>query len=343
MARIFDVSATPHIRDRTDIPTIMYSVILALTPAMIGAVWFFGVRALWITALSVVTCVATESIIERLTGKRLTIRDGSAVVTGILLAFNLPSGISWWIPVIGGVFAIAIAKMTFGGLGHNPMNPALLGRVFLLFSFPVQMTTTWQKPTGFPGLDAQTTATPLNILKENTAILHSQAQYSIDAVNAAVSKITDLHTSIFDLFVGNRSGCIGETSVLLLLIGAAFLMYKRYIGWKIPLTYIATVGLLSWIFGGYEGLFTGPWLFHVLSGGLILGAFFMATDMVTTPITFRGRIIFGIGCGVLTVIIRLVGGFPEGVSFAILLMNLTVPLLDRYSKPEVFGKAARRA
>lgn len=343
MARVFALSATPHLRDRTDVPTIMYSVIAALTPAMLGAVYFFGIRALWIIALSVVTCVATEGIIERLAGKRLTIRDGSAVVTGILLAFNLPSGISWWIPVIGGVFAIAIAKMTFGGLGHNPMNPALLGRVFLLFSFPIQMTTTWQKPTGFPGFNAVTTATPLNILKENTAILHKHDIYSIDAVNAAVSRLADLHASFFDLFIGNRPGCIGETSVLLLLLGAAFLMYKRYVGWKIPLTFIGTVALLTWIFGGYEGLFTGPWLFHVLSGGLILGAFFMATDMVTSPITFKGRILFGIGCGVFTVIIRLIGGFPEGVSFAILLMNLTVPLLDRFSKPEVFGKAARHA
>lgn len=343
MPRLFTVSATPHLRDRTDVPSIMRSVIIALLPALIGAVYYFGVRAISIIALSVIAAVATEAIIQRLGKKPLTIRDGSAVVTGILLAFNLPSGVSWWIPVIGGVFAIAIGKMTFGGIGYNPLNPALLGRVFLLFSFPVQMTTTWQKPTGFPGLDAETTATPLNILKENAALLHHPAQYSIDAVNAAMSRVADLNSNFVDLFFGNRSGCLGETSVLLLLIGAVYLMYKRYVGWKIPFTYIATVALLSWIFGGYQGLFTGPWLFHILSGGLILGAFYMATDMVTSPITFRGRILFGIGCGVLTVVIRLVGGFPEGVSFAILLMNLTVPLLDRYSKPVVFGKAARRA
>ncbi|MDP2984893.1 MAG: RnfABCDGE type electron transport complex subunit D [Candidatus Latescibacter sp.] len=343
MARMFDVSATPHLRDRTDIPQIMYSVVAALMPALFGAVYFFGVRALWIISLSVLTCVAAEGIIQKLLGKPPTIRNGSAIVTGILLAFNLPSGISWWIPVLGGVFAIGVAKMTFGGLGYNPMNPALIGRVFLLFSFPVQMTTTWQAPTGFPGIDAQTTATPLNILKENSAILHNQNMYSLDSVNAAISKVADLNASFLDLFLGNRSGCIGETSVLLLLIGAAFLMYKRYIGWKIPFSYIATVGILSWIFGGYQGLFTGPWLFHVLSGGLILGAFFMATDMVTSPITFQGRILFGIGCGVITVIIRLIGGFPEGVAFSILLMNLTVPLLDRLSRPKVFGKAASHA
>lgn len=343
MARIFTVSATPHLRDRTDVSAIMRSVIIALLPALIGAIYYFGVRAIWIIALSVLTCVVTEGIIQRLSRKTLTIGDGSAVVTGILLAFNLPSGISWWIPVLGGVFAIAVGKMAFGGIGYNPLNPALLGRVFLLFSFPVQMTATWQKPTGFPGLDARTTATPLNILKENAVILMNRGQYSIDTVNAAMSKIGDLNASIVDLFLGNRSGCIGETSVLLLLIGAVYLLYKRYIGWKIPFAYIATVGVLTWIFGGYQGLFTGPWLFHILSGGLFLGAFFMATDMVTSPITFRGRILYGIGCGVFTVVIRLFGGFPEGVSFAILLMNLTVPLLDRYSKPAVFGKAARRA
>jgi Na+-translocating ferredoxin:NAD+ oxidoreductase subunit D len=339
MARMFDVSATPHLRDRTDISQIMYSVVIALMPAVLGSVYFFGVRALWIIALSVLTCVATEGIIQKLLGKPLTIRNGSAIVTGILLAFNLPSGISWWLPVIGGVFAIAVAKMTFGGLGYNPMNPALIGRVFLLFSFPVQMTTTWQAPTGFPGIDARTTATPLNILKENSAILHNQSLYSVDSLNAAVSKVADLNATLLNSFLGNRSGSIGETSVLLLLIGAAYLLYKGYIDWKIPFSYIATVGILAWIFGGYQGLFSGPWLLHVLSGGLILGAFFMATDMVTSPITYRGRIIFGIGCGVITVIIRLIGGFPEGVAFSILLMNLTVPLLDRLSRPKVFGKA----
>jgi electron transport complex protein RnfD len=321
----------------------MYSVAAALMPALAGSVYFFGVRALWITALTVITCLLTESLIQKLSGKPLTIRDGSALVTGILLAFNLPPGIAWWIPVLGGIFAIAVGKATFGGLGYNPMNPALIGRIFLLFSFPVQMTTTWLTPSGFPGLDAQTTATPLNILKQNSSILENRDMYSIEAVNAALSQVVDLQTRFMDLFVGNRSGCIGETSVLLLLIGAAFLLYKRYIGWKIPFTYVATVGILTWIFGGVNGLFSGPWLFHVLSGGLILGAFYMATDMVTSPVTFRGRILYGIGCGVLTVIIRLIGGFPEGVSFAIVLMNITVPLLDRYSKPAVFGKVARHA
>jgi len=343
MPRMFTVSATPHLRDSTSIPTIMYSVIAALAPALMGAVYFFGIQALVLIVLSVVTCVATEALIQRLSGRQMTVTDGSAVVTGILLAFNLPAGVSWWIPVIGSVFAIAVGKMTFGGLGFNPMNPALLGRVFLLMSWPVQMTTTWTAPRGSAQFDAVTVATPLAILKQNTAILKNHANESFDAVNAAMTTMVDLKMSITDLFVGRVSGCIGETSAILLIIGGLFLLYKRYIDWRVPFSFIATVGVLSWIFGGYEGYFTGPWLFHILAGGVIIGAFFMATDMVTSPITPTGQLVFGFGCGVLTVIIRLIGGFPEGVSFAILLMNLTVPLIDRFTRPTVFGKVKTRA
>jgi len=343
MARLFTASATPHLRDRTDIPIIMYSVIAALMPAMAGAVYFFGFSALLLTALAIVSCVATEGLIEKLSGKPLTIRDGSAILTGLLLAFNLPGGTSWWIPVIGGVFAIAVAKMTFGGLGYNPLNPALASRVFLLVSFPSEMTA-WTPPRGVV-VDAATMATPLNVLKQNMAVLKSQVEGSVDvqAVNAAMSNISDLKASYMDMFIGRISGCIGETSALLLLIGAVYLMYKHYIGWRIPFSFVGTVALLSWIFGGYEGYFTGMWLFHILSGGVIIGAFYMATDMVTSPITPNGRILFGIGCGALTVLIRLIGAYPEGVSFAIILMNLTVPLIDRYTRPRVFGAAAKRA
>ncbi len=316
----------------------MYSVVGAMIPAMIGAVYFFGLNAVILIALCVVTCVATEGVIQRLSGRPLTIKDGSAIVTGILLAFNLPAGVSWWIPVAGSVFAIAVGKMTFGGLGYNPLNPALVGRVFLQVSWPVQMSATWRAPRS---IDAETVATPLAVLKENMSVLANRDGQSIEAVNAAMTKLSDLNDSYMDLFLGNVSGCIGETSVLLLLLGAGYLMYKRYVGWRIPFAYVGTVALLTWIFGGYEGLFTGPWLFHVLSGGLIIGAFYMATDMVTSPITFRGRLLFGIGCGVLTSVIRLWGGYPEGVSFSILLMNLTVPLLDRYTRPKIFGKAAK--
>ncbi len=343
MTRLFTVSVTPHLRDKTTIPTVMYSVVLALLPALVGAVYFFGYQAFILVVLGVVTCVATEGIIQKLSGKPLTIRDGSAIVTGILLAFNLPAGVPWWIPVVGSFFAIAVGKMTFGGLGYNPMNPALLGRVFLLISWPVQMTTTWKPPVGMSAVDAETVATPLAVLKENIAILKLHDITAIETVNTALIKMTDLKDSYVDLFLGKVSGCIGETSVALLLIGAAFLMYKRYIEWRIPFLFIGTVALFTWVFGGYEGLFSGPWLFHILSGGVIIGAFFMATDMVTSPITPLGQLIFGAGCGLLTVIIRLIGGFPEGVSFAILLMNLTVPLIDRYTRPKVFGKAAKSA
>lgn len=323
----------------------MYSVIAALVPALVGAVYFFGMRALMLTAIAAVTCVITEALFEKLSGKPLTIRDGSALLTGILLAFNLPGGTPWWIPVIGGVFAIAVAKMTFGGLGYNPLNPALASRAFLLVSFPTQMTA-WIAPRGAAAaVDAVSVATPLGILKQNMATLKSQVDGSVDvqAVNAAMSNIADLKASYMDMFVGRIPGCIGETSALLLLVGAVFLMYRHYIGWRIPFSFVGTVALLSWIFGGYEGYFTGMWLFHILSGGVIIGAFYMATDMVTSPITPRGRILFGIGCGCLTVLIRLVGGYPEGVSFAIILMNLTVPLLDRYTRPGIFGAAKKRA
>ncbi|MFC1693756.1 RnfABCDGE type electron transport complex subunit D [Candidatus Latescibacterota bacterium] len=343
MERLFTVSATPHVRDKTNIPIIMYSVVLALLPALAGAVYFFGYRALFLVILTVATCIATEGIIQKLAGKPLTMFDGSAIVTGILLAFNLPGGVPWWIPVVGGFFAIAVGKISFGGLGYNPMNPALLGRIFLLISWTGPMTSTWTKPRGIDGIDAETVATPLAILKENIAVLKSQDLSNINEVNAALSKVADLEAMYGDLFFGRVSGCIGETSVFLLIIGALFLLYKRYIDWHIPLTFIGTVALFAWIFGGYDGLFTGPWLFHVLSGGLIIGAFFMATDMVTSPITPVGQLMFGVGCGILTVIIRLIGGYPEGVSFAIVLMNLTVPLINRYTQPKVFGKRGKRA
>ncbi len=339
MPRMFTVSATPHLRDGDDIRSIMYSVVLALAPAMIGSVYFFGVQALVLMILAVVSCVVTEAVIEKMSGRPMTITDGSAVVTGILLAFNLPGGVSWWIPVVGSVFAVAVGKMTFGGLGFNPLNPALLGRVFLQVSWPFQINAAWTMPRGVP--DAETIATPLAVLKQNMAVLTSDDSGAVDAVNTAIANIEELQLSYFDLFIGRIPGCIGETSAALLLIGAAWLMYKRIIDWRIPFSFVGTVAVLAWAFGGYEGFFTGPWLFHILSGGVILGAFFMATDMVTSPITPKGQLIFGFGCGLITVIIRLIGGYPEGVSYSILLMNLTVPLIDRYTKPKVFGARKR--
>lgn len=345
MARLFKVSSTPHIRDKTTIPVVMYSVVGALIPALAGAIYFFGLPALWITLLAVVSCVAAEGLLEKMSGKPLTILDGSAIVTGILLAFNLSPGVSWWIPVVGGFFAIAVGKLTFGGLGYNPLNPALLGRVFLQQSWPVEMNASWTSPRGIPAIDAETIATPLSIMKENIAVLKENDLLSgnIDAVIDASGHIGDLTVSFMDPFIGRIPGCLGETSAMLLLIGAAFLMFKRYIGWRIPFSFVGTTALLTWIFGGYEGYFTGSWLFHILYGGLILGAFFMATDMVTSPLTVKGRFVFGIGCGVLTSLIRLVGGYPEGVSYAILLMNLTVPLINRFTGPKVFGEVKKRA
>lgn len=338
MENNFFVSSSPHITDKDSIPRIMYGVVISLIPATIGSVYFFGVKAAWVILWAVVAAVATEAVLQKLMKKPITVKDGSALVTGILLAFNLPAEAPWWLPVIGSVFAIGIGKIPFGGLGYNPLNPALLGRAFLLASWPTKMTifTTAPRNGTISGIDAITNATPLNVFKTSKDIMTNPAMQ--DKVPQATEAISQLSDSYGNLFWGKVGGCLGETSVFLLLIGAVYLIYKRYIGLKIPVSYIGTVALLSWIFGGTDGFFTGDPIFHVLSGGLILGAFFMATDMVTSPVTYSGRIIFGVGCGVITVLIRQVGGYPEGVSYSILLMNLTVPLIDRYTKPKTFGK-----
>ena len=328
------ISSAPHIKSKDTTQKIMFGVVISLIPALIGSIYFFGIRALWLTVFSIITAVSTEWIIQKLRKVEITVSDGSAIVTGILLAFNLPAGVPWWIPVIGSFFSIAIAKQTFGGLGFNPMNPALLGRAFLLASWPVHMTTDWTAPLygTKSGISIITTATPLAVLKDAIKNLSIEDK----AVEAAQTIIT-LKSSYANLFWGRVGGCIGETSVILLLIGAGYLLYKRYINLRIPLSYIATVALLTWAFGGPKGYFTGDPLFHVLAGGLILGAFFMATDMVTSPCTSKGQWIFGFGCGLFTVIIRLVGGYPEGVSYSILLMNIMTPLLDRHLKNKPFG------
>lgn len=338
------VSSSPHIRGDVSIERIMYSVIAALCPALIASVYFFGARALWLTLLAMASSVCTEWILVKLRRRPVTMWDGSALLTGLLLAFNLPPGVSWWIPVVGAFFAIAIGKQVFGGLGYNPLNPALLGRAFLLASWPVQMTTMWLAPRGgtLSGLDAVTSATPLTGLKESHRILSDPGTFPVEKVTEATDFIAHLSASYADLFWGRVGGCIGETSVIFLLIGAAFLFYKGYIGWHIPVGYIATVALLTWIFCGADGPFTGHPLFHVMAGGLILGAFYMATDMVTSPVTPKGKLIFGVGCGILTTLIRLIGGYPEGVSYSILLMNITVPLLDRYTRPKIFGEVKAR-
>jgi len=317
----------------------MYSVIVTLIPAGVFGVYWFGINTLWIMLVSIASAVLAEMLCQCIMKRPIEILDGSAVLTGLLLAYNLPPGIPLWLPAAGSFVGIVIGKQIFGGLGYNPLNPALVGRAFLMASWPVHMTVFGALPSGtsLSGIDALTSATPLNVFKQAREILLDSASHSIQEVTEASLSISQLYSSYGALFTGRIGGCIGETSAILLLFGAAFLLYKRIIGWKIPFSYIGTVALLTWIFGGTDGLLSGNPLFHVLSGGLLLGAFYMATDMVTSPVTVKGRILFGIGCGVLTVLIRLKGGYPEGVSYAILLMNLTVPLLDRYTRPKLFG------
>ncbi|MCK9430276.1 MAG: RnfABCDGE type electron transport complex subunit D [Candidatus Omnitrophica bacterium] len=305
------VSGSPHIHKQESVPRIMWTVVLSIIPAGVAGVIIFGLDALWVTLVAVIAAVLTEAVFEVWTKKKITIMDGSAVITGILLAYNLPANVPLWLPIIGAVFSIAIGNQVFGGLGQNIFNPALVGRVFLMASWPKYMTT-FVKPLSY---DAITSATPLAALKEG--------------------KILE-HISYLDLFLGKRGGCIGEVCILALLIGAAILLYKGYISWHIPAAYILTTAIFTYIFGAKQ-LFHGDWLFHILSGGLILGAFFMATDYVATPLTSKGQIIFGVGCGLLTAIIRLWGGYPEGVSYAILMMNAATPFIDRYTKNRIYG------
>jgi len=333
------ISPSPHITDADSIPKIMYAVIGALIPAGAGAVYFFGPRVLLVISITILSALLTELGANLLLKRPVTIHDGSAIITGLLLAYNLPAEVPLWLPAAGGFVGIAIGKMVFGGLGYNPLNPALIGRAFLMASWPVHMTVFSAVPTGgtISGIDIVTGATPLSAFKAAREVLLNSSEYGADQLTQATQTISKLYSSHAELFFGRVGGCIGETSAVLLLLGAVFLMYRRIIGWKIPFAYVGTVALLTWILGGTDGFFSGDAVFHILSGGLILGAFYMATDMVTSPITVKGRLIFGIGCGILTVIIRLWGGYPEGVSYSILLMNLTVPLLNRYTKPKTFG------
>ena len=341
---LFISSSSPHVRDTDSISKIMWTVNIALIPALFMAFYFFGSKALWVTLLAVVSAVLTEGIIQKLAKKPLRIQDGSAVITGILVAFNVPASVPWWMPIVGSVFAIAIVKELFGGLGNNILNPALAARAFLLASWPVEMTASWVAPKGgtISGISGITSATPLNLLKQSGKIIASPELYDPVQVQNAQNAIANLSNSYSNLLIGNIGGCIGETSVIALLIGALFLFYRHAITWHIPFSYIGTVALMSWVFGGTDGIFTGNWIFHILSGGLILGAFYMATDMVSSPLAHKGQIIFGVGCGILTVTIRIWGGYPEGVSYAIILMNLAVPLIDRYTVPKVFGEAGKK-
>jgi electron transport complex protein RnfD len=327
----FIVSVSPHIKKKEDVAKVMIDVLFALLPALAIGVLVFGVEALWVVLTCMVGCVISEALFQKIAGKEIRVRDCSALVTGMLLGLNLPSGIPLWIAVVGAGIAIGIGKEVFGGLGQNPFNPALIGRVVLLISWPLQMTT-W--PTPLPwGIDAKTSATPLGVLKEKGP----EGIFEYFKEIGAFAEKSDLY---LDLFLGNIGGCIGEVSCLALLIGGFYLLYKGHITWHTPLSYIGTVFLLTSVFWLKDPQTYIDPLFHILSGGLMLGAFFMATDMVTSPITPKGKLIFGAGCGILTVIIRLFGGYPEGVSFAILLMNGLTPLIDRWSftHPRRFGE-----
>lgn len=318
------VSVSPHVRGEETISRIMWTVNLALLPALIMSLYYFGPRALYVTGLCIITAVLSEYIFQRSLKKKITVYDGSAFLTGLLLGMNLPPSLPFYIPVVGSFMAIVITKLLFGGLGYNIFNPALIGRAFLLISWPKAMTI-WSEPTAvFVGMDAKTTATPLGILKE-------------EGLGRLLEVFGDKINLYEQLLLGNRAGSLGETSAIALLIGAAYLLYKRYITWHIPVSFLATVGVLAWVFGGEGAFFTGDPLIHLLSGGLILGAFFMATDYVTCPSVRKGQVIFGIGCGALTMLIRLKGGFPEGVMFAILLMNCFAPIIDRSVKTKIFG------
>jgi electron transport complex protein RnfD len=318
------VTVSPHIRSEETVSKIMWTVSLSLMPAFIMGVYYFGPKALVVTALCIVGSLFSEWLVEKMAGREVTISDGSAFLTGLLLGMNMPASAPFYIPLISSFVAVAITKQLFGGLGYNIFNPALVGRAFALITWPRAMTT-WIEPTAaFVGMDAKTTATPLGILKEEG--MHKLLEVFGDKLS--------LYTQ---LLVGHRAGSLGEVSVIAILIGAAFLLYKRYITWHIPVSYLATVAVIAWVFGGKEGLFTGDPIIHLLSGGLMLGAWYMATDYVTCPSVRKGQIVFGIGCGFLTMLIRLKAGYPEGVMFAILLMNCFTPLIDRNLKSKVFG------
>ncbi|RCW49692.1 MULTISPECIES: RnfABCDGE type electron transport complex subunit D [unclassified Halanaerobium] len=294
------VTSSPHIRAADSVSKIMWSVVISLIPAVFAAIYFFQARALSIVVVSVLGAVLTEYVFQKVRGKKITIKDGSAVVTGVLLALTLPPSIPLWTVLLGAVVSIGLGKQVFGGIGYNPFNPALVGRAFLMAAYPVIMTT-WT-------VDGVSSATPLNNMK-----------------------MQGIAADTWNLFVGHVGGSLGETSALALLLGFAFLLYKGYVNWRIPVGMVGTVFIFTLVFGANP-------IFHLFAGGLMLGSLFMATDMVSSPVTKNGRWIFGIGAGLIVVIIRLWGGYPEGVMYAILLMNTTVPLINRYTRPRSLGE-----
>jgi Na+-translocating ferredoxin:NAD+ oxidoreductase subunit D len=325
------VSPSPHVASDESVPKLMYAVLFALLPAAVVSILFFGWDGLRVLLLASIFCLLVEYLIVRfILQQSNTLADGSALITGLLLGFNLPSNLPSWMIFAGSVVAIGVAKMTFGGLGRNPFNPALVGRVFLLISFPAQMTV-WPIPKFLDfsfGQDAVTGATALSIVKEGL----KQGE--------SMEKLLTQLPSLTDLMLGVTGGSVGEVSALALLLGGVFLLFRRVITWHIPVSYLATVAVITGVVWLIDPTKSASPLFHLATGGLMLGAFFMATDYVSTPMSAKGQLVYGIGCGVLTVVIRLYGAYPEGVSFAILLMNAATPLINSSFKPARFGHQA---
>jgi electron transport complex protein RnfD len=331
MSNLLTVAHSPHQYGKETIKSLMYGVIIALIPTLALSLYFFGLGALIITTTAIASVMIFEYLISRfLLKKEANLKDGSAIVTGLLLSFNLPSNLPVWMVIIGALVAIGIGKMSFGGLGNNPFNPALVGRVFLLVSFPVQMTS-WPLPiqSRLHYLDAVTGATPLAILKEGVKN------------NESISSLMTQVPSHMQLFIGNMGGSLGEIAGAALILGLIYMLFKKIITWHIPVSIIGTVLIFTGILWLINPVKNADPLFHLLTGGILLGAIFMATDYVTSPMTPKGQIIFGIGIGFLTVIIRVAGAYPEGVSFAILIMNAFVPIINMYIKPKRFGEVIK--
>lgn len=320
------VSISPHIKSAETTGHILWSVNAALAPAAVMGVYYFGPRAFFVLALCIISSVAFEFSYQKLLKKKTMTGDGSAFLTGLLLGLNLPPSVPFYVPLLGSCVAILLTKQLFGGLGFNIFNPALMGRAFLLVTFP-KLLTTWIAPTAaFIGIDATTSATPLNVLK-------------MEGIEKVISMFGHGEKMALyqNLLTGNRGGSIGETCIIALLLGGIYLLYKNYITWHTPVAFLGTAALIAWVFGGKGAFFAGDPLLHLLSGGIILGSIFMATDYVTSPSTKAGQLLFGAGCGFITMLIRLKGGFPEGCMFSILIMNCFAPLIDRGFRNKVFG------
>ena len=319
------VSSSPHVRSNEDTSYIMKQVIIALIPAALAGVYFFRLNAISVMFFCILGTVGSEFLYQKITKGGSTIGDFSAVVTGLLLAFNVPASLPWWMCLAGGAFAIIVIKMVFGGIGNNFINPALGARAFLLASFPVAMTA-WTNPgVNWIGsnLDAVTTATPLSFLKVGAG---------------GVTDLTANGINMTDMIVGNIGGCIGETSAILIVLGGVYLIYKGIIDYTIPAFYIGTVFILTFILGGFSFDFA---LYELFAGGLMLGGFFMLTDYTTSPMTKKGQIIYALLAGIITSVIRLYGGYPEGVSYSILLANVATPLIDKYVSNRVVGEVSK--